>query len=201
MFVVLEGIDGSGKTTLSENLIHSLNKIETKAVRFSEPTHFETGLFIRKFLKGEITLSPKEQIEFFLKDRELSVTKNILPNLKSNLIVVLDRYYYSTSAYQASEDYSALDILNINLNRNFPKPDLLFFIDIKPINALERISKRGTTKEVFESIEQLTKIYTNFKNVLPKDTLYLNGLLSETELVNECLRYMEEYKNTNIVIP
>ncbi len=200
MFVVLEGIDGSGKTTLSENLIHSLNKIETKAVRFSEPTHFETGLFIRNFLKGEITLSPKEQIDAFLNDRELSVSNNILPSLKSNLIVVLDRYYYSTSAYQASEDYSALDILNINLNRNFPKPDLLFFIDLKPNNAFERISKRGTTKEVFESIEQLTKIYTNFKNVLPKDTLYLNGLLSETELVKECLRYIEEYENTNIVI-
>jgi dTMP kinase len=199
MFIVLEGIDGSGKTTLSENLTHSLNTIETKAVRFSEPTYFETGLFIRKFLKGEISLSPEEQIEAFLNDREISVVKNILPNLKSNLIVVLDRYYYSTSAYQASKDYSPIDILNLNINRNFPKPDLLFFIDINPNEAFHRISQRGSTKEIFESIEHLTKIYKNFRDVLPKETLYLNGMLSEIALVNQCLMYIEEYKNSYIV--
>jgi len=150
MFIVLEGIDGSGKTTLSENLIHALNSLETKSIRFSEPTKFESGIYIRKFLKGEIELSPTEQMEAFLLDREASVSINILPALHSKKIVVLDRYYYSTAAYQASEKISAEGILHLNLQKNFPKPDLLFFIDVKPEDAIKRIQQRGTTKEVFE---------------------------------------------------
>lgn len=197
MFIVLEGIDGSGKTTLSENLIHALNSLETKSIRFSEPTKFESGIYIRKFLKGEIELSPTEQMEAFLLDREASVNVNILPALHSKKIVVLDRYYYSTAAYQASEKISAEDILLLNLQKNFPKPDLLFFIDVKPEEAIKRIQQRGTTKEVFESIEELTRIYSNFKKVLPPSTIYLEGSLSQNDLVRQCIQFLNSFDLIN----
>jgi dTMP kinase len=193
MFIVLEGIDGSGKTTLSENLIQTLNTTETKSIRFSEPTSLESGIYIRKFLKGEMVLTPAEQMEAFLLDREASVKVNILPALDSKKIVVLDRYYFSTAAYQASENFSPEDILDLNLQKKFPKPDLLFFIDLKPEDAIKRIQQRGTTKEVFESIEELTRIYSNFKKVLPSSTIYLDGTLSQNELVRQCIHFINSF--------
>jgi len=197
MFIVIEGIDGSGKTTLSENLIQTLNATETKSIRFSEPTSFESGIYIRKFLKGEMELSPTEQMEAFLLDREASVSINILPALNSKKIVILDRYYYSTAAYQASEKISSLEILQLNLQKNFPKPDLLFFIDLKPEDAIKRIQQRGTTKEVFESIEELTRIYSNFKKVLPPSTIYLDGTLSQSDLVRQCIQFINSFGSIN----
>jgi len=190
MFIVIEGIDGSGKTSLSNNLAKKLNELGKSSIRFSEPTNFESGKYIRKFLKGEIILSKKEQIDAFISDREISVLNNIRPALQDKKIVILDRYYYSTAAYQASEDYSPQEILYLNLEKNFPKPDLLFYIDLQPEIALGRISNRNDQKEIFESIEQLTKINYNFKNVLPNSKIMLNGLLAQEELVNLCLKYI-----------
>jgi dTMP kinase len=136
-------------------------------------------------------------MEAFLLDREASVSINILPALNSKKIVVLDRYYYSTAAYQASEKISAIDILHLNLQKNFPKPDLLFFIDVKPEEAIKRIQQRGTTKEVFESIEELTRIYSNFKKVLPQSTIYLEGSLSQNDLVRQCIQYINSFDSIN----
>ena len=190
MFIVIEGIDGSGKTSLSNNLVNKLNELGKIAVRFSEPTNFESGKYIRKFLKGDILLSKKEQIDAFIFDREVSVLKNIKPALQDNKIVVLDRYYYSTAAYQASEDFSPEEILNLNLEKKVPKPDLLFYINIQPELAYKRISSRNDQKEIFESIDELTKINLNFHAVLPSTKIILDGLLSENELVNSCLNHI-----------
>ena len=190
MFIVIEGIDGSGKTSLSNNLVNKLNELGKSSIRFSEPTSFESGKYIRKFLKGDILLSKKEQIDAFIFDREVSVLKNIKPALQDNKIVVLDRYYYSTAAYQASEDFSPEEILNLNLEKKFPKPDLLFYINIQPELAYKRISSRNDQKEIFESIDELTKINLNFHAVLPSTKIILDGLLSENELVNSCLNHI-----------
>ncbi len=190
MFIVIEGIDGSGKTSLSNNLVNKLNELGKSSTRFSEPTSFESGKYIRKFLKGDILLSKKEQIDAFIFDREISVLKNIKPALQDNKIVVLDRYYYSTAAYQASEDFSPEEILNLNLEKKFPKPDLLFYINIQPELAYKRISSRNDQKEIFESIDELTKINSNFHAVLPSTKIILDGLLSENELVNSCLKHI-----------
>lgn len=190
MFIVIEGIDGSGKTSLSNNLVNKLNELGKSSTRFSEPTSFESGKYIRKFLKGDILLSKKEQIDAFIFDREISVLKNIKPALQDNKIVVLDRYYYSTAAYQASEDFSPEEILNLNLEKKFPKPDLLFYINIQPELAYKRISSRNDQKEIFESIDELTKINSNFHTVLPSTKIILDGLLSENELVNSCLKHI-----------
>ncbi len=190
MFIVIEGIDGSGKTSLSNNLVKKLNELGKISIRFSEPTNYESGKFIRKFLKGEVSLSKKEQINAFLSDRENSVKMNILPALEKNQNVILDRYYFSTAAYQASEEFSPEVILNLNLSKNFPKPDLLFYIEVQPEIALKRINNRNNQKEIFESIEELTRINSNFLTVLPSSKILLDGLLSEEELVNSCLKHI-----------
>ncbi|HNH07452.1 MAG TPA: dTMP kinase, partial [Leptospiraceae bacterium] len=105
-FIVIEGIDGSGKSTLSKSLFSELSR-NMECCLFSEPTQFETGLKIRKHLKGEISLSKADLISEFLEDRKLSIERNIQPSLSQGKNVILDRYFYSMAAYQSDSSTSA----------------------------------------------------------------------------------------------
>lgn len=182
-FIVVEGIDGSGKSTLVENLFQSLQRQKIPIAKYTEPTQYHTGLYIRKFLKNEISLSKNEQLNAFVEDRKVSLNNNILPSLKSGKHVLLDRYFYSTCTYQASEEYPPQKILKLNLEQNFLVPDAVIYLDISPEKALERIQSRNEKKEYFETLTFLNKIYNAYKEVLPEQTLTIDGTLEKKELV------------------
>ncbi|EKO16627.1 dTMP kinase [Leptospira kirschneri] len=190
IFVVFEGIDGSGKSTLCRSLTEELIELGIPSVTFTEPTNLETGKYLRKFLRGEIELKKEEQIEAFLNDREESLKQNILPALNSDKNVLLDRYMYSTAAYQSGDDLSPEMILKKNLNRNFKIPDLLFYLDLSPSIALERLNRRKEDKERFETLAQLEKIRSAYEKILPKDTIQINGNKKPSQIVQECLEIL-----------
>lgn len=192
LFIVIEGIDGSGKTTLAKNLTETLNSYQIPTQYFHEPTHFEHGNKIRKFLQGELKLSKKELIDLFLLDRESSVKKNIVPSLQNGSCVILDRYLYSMAAYQGDETYSPFQILEMNLQKNFPLPDLLFFLNIPVQVALLRIQRRGKKQEIFDSTAQLEIILQNYTKILPPNTIYLDAQKNQKELIEECLQHFKE---------
>ncbi len=164
MLIVVEGIDGSGKSTLVRFLVEELRKRGYDVVSFKEPTDSEWGRRVR-----EENLSPEEELELFLKDREWNVKNNIVPSLKSGKIVVMDRYYHSTIAYQGAK---GIDVDYIRkLNEKFPKPDLVIVLDVDPETALKRIEgKRKPSK--FEDVEYLRKvreIYLSMDDVVVVD--------------------------------
>ena len=185
-FIVIEGIDGSGKSTLSKSLFSELSK-NMECCLFSEPTQFETGLKIRKHLKGEISLSKADLISEFLEDRKLSIERNIQPSLSQGKNVILDRYFYSMAAYQSDSSTSASDILKMNLDRGFMEPDAVFYLNISPEKSLKRIEERGGVREIFESLEQLKKIHRCFLEVLPEKTEFLNAELPADQLLETAL--------------
>ncbi|EMS81984.1 dTMP kinase [Leptospira noguchii] len=187
IFVVFEGIDGSGKSTLCKSLTKKLIELGIPSVTFTEPTNLETGKYLRKFLRGEIELGKEEQIQAFLNDREESLKQNILPALNSDKNVLLDRYMYSTAAYQSGDDLSPEIILKKNLDRNFKIPDLLFYLDLSPTIALERLNRRKEDKERFETLTQLEKIHSAYEKILPKDTIQIDGNKEPNQIVSECL--------------
>ena len=163
MLIAVEGIDGSGKTTVVRFLIEELRKRGYDVVAFKEPTDSEYGRRIRQILK-ERKVSPEEELKLFIKDREFNVRNNILPALKSGKIVIMDRYYYSTIAYQGA---LGLDVEMIRkLNEQFPKPDLVIILDVSPETALKRI-KAKRRPDRFEDLEYLRKvreIFLSLKN-------------------------------------
>ncbi|PJZ57752.1 dTMP kinase [Leptospira barantonii] len=189
-FIVFEGIDGSGKSTLCKSMTEKLSARGISSVGFTEPTNLETGKYLRKFLRGEIELGRKEQIEAFLNDREESLKQNILPSLESGKNVLLDRYMYSTAAYQSGEDLSPETILEKNLERNFKTPDVLFYLDLKPEIALERLERRKEDKERFETLSQLQKIHSAYERILPKETIRIDGEKGPDQIVSECLEIL-----------
>ncbi len=163
MLIAVEGIDGSGKTTIVRHLVEELRKRGYDVVAFKEPTDSEYGKMIRQILKDR-KISPEEELKLFIKDREFNVRNNILPALKDGKVVIMDRYYYSTVAYQGA---LGLDVERIKmLNKQFPKPDLVIILDVSPETALKRI-KAKRKPDRFEDVEYLRRvreIFLSLKN-------------------------------------
>ena len=113
--IVFEGIDGTGKSTQCKEMEVYLNKIGTPVARFREPTDGIWGQKIRKILtvgRGDVTR--EEELSWFIEDRREDVKNNIVPALSLNKVVLLDRYYYSTAAYQGALGLAPESILREN---------------------------------------------------------------------------------------
>jgi dTMP kinase len=186
MFIVFEGIDGSGKSTISKLVNKELNEAGYESYLFFEPTHYEKGKKIREFLQRKINLTKEEVLNLFLEDRKDSLDLNVKPNLKPKSIVILDRYFYSMCAYQADASYSPQDILDRNLKNQYPHADLVFFLEIQPELALERTTKRGEGAEIFENLEFLTQVDKNYRKILPQQTIFINAIKPMNEILDLC---------------
>ncbi|HJN56591.1 MAG: dTMP kinase [Candidatus Woesearchaeota archaeon] len=189
IFIVLDGMDGSGKSELVKllhNYLFSKNK-KYRILTTREPTNGTHGNEIREILANE--KDPKQNadklLDLFIKDREDHLKNIIMPFLeKSNNseinIVLCDRYYYSTIAFQATQ---GLDInMLIQKNKNFLKPNIVFIMDLNPETALERIKHRQ--KEKFEQIE--------FMNSLRKKFLELPKLLEDNIKIIDASKEINE---------
>lgn len=164
LFIVFEGIDGSGKTTQAELFAMRLRASGYDVAQLREPTDGPWGRKIREMLRGPVAPPAAAQVDLFIRDREDDAARNIRPALEAGRIVVMDRYYYSNAAYQGAFDYPPGDILRLNRERGFPAPDLVYFIDIPPALAVERITGRGGAagRELFEKralLERVRELY------------------------------------------
>lgn len=172
MFIVFEGIDGSGKTTQAELLKKSLEKQGFSVVLTKEPTKNSTvSEKIRQILKKEVSVSPKKLQELFIQDRKEHLENFVIPSLEEGKIVISDRYYFSTIVYGASEEVSTSWL--IEKNRDFLKPDITFIFDIDAEVCIERIKKGERSFELFEKMEKLKLIREEYKK-LPK---YFDNLI------------------------
>jgi dTMP kinase len=152
MLIAFEGIDGSGKTSITRYLKKELQKMGYDVVLFKEPTNSEWGIRLKK----SAHLEPEEELELFIRDRIYDVERNIIPALKQGKIVLMDRYYYSTIAYQGA---LGLDINEIKQKNEeiAPKPDLIIYMDIAPEKAIKRVTRRGKPDR-FEDIGYLRRV-------------------------------------------
>lgn len=177
LFVLFEGIDGSGKSTASRAVEQALTEKGIPAELLFEPTAGETGKRIRTILKSENNPDKELLKELFITDRDFDVTHYIRPALFQQKTVLLDRYYYSNAAYQAESVEEAKAILQANRNRKFPEPDLIFYFEISPDEALRRISGRSETpQECFDKKETLEKIDTIYRSILPEKTVFIDAI-------------------------
>ena len=172
IFIVIDGIDGSGKTEVVK-VLHNYLFTKHKKYRIlttREPTHGIYGKKVREILKKEKDpkKNGKKLTELVLKDRKEHLKNSLEPFLKhSNKhernVVICDRYYYSTIAFQGAQGLPIKEL--IAKNKKFRKPDIAFILDVKPSVALKRIEYRE--KEKFEQLDFMKKIRKNFL-ALPK---------------------------------
>lgn len=174
MFVVFEGIDGSGKTALSKGYAEHLNRMGCDTLWTCEPTHEgEYGSAIRAMLTGkEPAVGPQEMAMLFALDRLDHLERVVRPALKAGRSVVCDRYVYSNIAYQSAtfegtvEERRRFATWVRTLNHYANAPDFIVMLTVADEVARQRILARGTPPELFElQTEVRSKISDIYKSL------------------------------------
>lgn len=174
LLVVLEGIDGSGKTTQARRLLRRLRRRGREAAFFREPTRGRWGREIKRLAARAGSATPERELELFVKDRRENVARNLVPALRAGKVVVLDRYYFSTIAYQGAK---GLDTGRIRrMNEAFAvRPDLVLILDVDAEAGLRRIRGRRTRDELFERADYLVEVARIFRSFRGPRFVLLDG--------------------------
>lgn len=161
--IAIEGIDGAGKTTQAGMLAQYFGQLGFPVVMSKEPTIRRYGAELRATAAAG-RLTPEKEQELFEKDRREHVAEVIQPALDAGMIVILDRYYGSTAAYQGQDLASGLAIVETN-EAFAPKPDALVVLDVAYESGVDRITKRGDKPNHFESETQLNAARSIFNGI------------------------------------
>ncbi len=181
ILIVFEGIDGSGKSTQARRLLRKLRALGHEAVLFREPTRGKWGRMIKKMARQAGSLTPEEELDFFIKDRMENVRKNLRPSLVGKKVVILDRYYFSTIAYQGAKGISPARIRRLN-ERFAVKPDLVFLLDIEPGRGMGRIRGRKKKDLLFERERYLARVRRIFRGFKGRMFVHLDAGLPKDDL-------------------
>jgi dTMP kinase len=160
-FIVFEGLDGAGKTTQVRRLAEHLQQEGYDVVCLKEPTDGPWGQKLRWLARqGRQEVTPATELAWFLEDRRQDVAQNLQPALARRQVVLLDRYYFSTMAYQGAlgGDPEAIRAQN---EAFAPPPDLLFLLDIAPAQGLQRV-QQDREPDDFERLDYLERVAAVF---------------------------------------
>lgn len=202
-FIVLEGIDGSGKTTQLQRLVQRFETQQQKVYATKEPTDRPIGKIIRQVLNRELKMSEKTMAALFLADRldHIENQENgMLSLIESGTNVVCDRYYLSSYAYHSA--YVPLDwVMAANSEcAKLLRPDLIVFLDISPEKSLERLRESRQFLDLYETEERLTKVRTNYFVAMQRigqeeNILVIDATLEEEEIADRIWKTVELMDN------
>lgn len=202
-FIVLEGIEASGKTTQTKKITELLAKTQ-KIFVTKNPTDSFIGNFIRQnLLAGKVRIPPISLQYLFGADREIQ-QQEILERLKKGEIVISDRYFWSSVAYGAADietDYDNFTNLSLtafsllSMYHQFIVPDLTFFLDISLEEAEKRMSKSKKHTEIYDNKEMNIKVKKGYEWLLrqfPKEFVIVNAEKSIEEVQEEILSKIQK---------
>ncbi|MDR2558134.1 MAG: dTMP kinase [Oscillospiraceae bacterium] len=198
LFIVFEGLDGSGKTTQMNALYKHLTKEKNiKCRQEREPGESLPGALARSAVKKKTKFEPQTMALLFAADRYEHIVNDIQPYLDEGVHVLCDRYVFSNFAYQGLElDFETIYEVN-KAAMELLMPDVIIFIDTDPAETLARIGKSRVGNELFD--KQGVAVRENFykafdylkeKNLI-KNLLTVKGSQSEEAVTSEIISYIE----------
>jgi dTMP kinase len=163
--IVLEGLDGAGTTTQVARLVEHIRAAGGKAHATREPSDGPVGRLIREMLTGGHAIADQKIAQstfglLFAADRLDHLQREVEPKLADGVIVVSDRWYHSSLAYQgtgADRDWIA------TLNARARRPDLTIFLEVRPEVAAQRRAAAGRVQELFEDMQMQSEVAAGYK--------------------------------------
>lgn len=198
MFVTLEGLDGSGKSTV----LDAITSEYPDAVTSTEPSDLEYGQLVRRNLSQDT--DPIVDFYLFMADRRDHIEQRVRPADESGELVVSDRYADSTRAYQPvalagesdekpfDSSWEAKTFIEQTMAFWNYEPDLTLLIDISPETAIER----AAGDEKYEKLDFLTQVYENYKALADTNEriVRIDGEQSRVNMKTEALNKIESFK-------
>jgi len=190
VFICIEGLDASGKTTHARRLVRNLRRRGFDAVYTTEPSLGEIGRFVRKqVLQRKRRVPSVMEALLFAVDRVDHVEKGIKPALEEGKIVVSDRYVYSSLAYQGA---AGLDLKWIEeINRLALPPDLAIYMDVPPEVVVKRMKRKKSVMENLETQRRVRDIYMKF--VENGRLVPINGNREKDEVAKDILAVVLDF--------
>jgi dTMP kinase len=156
--IVLEGLDGSGKSTQLPRLARRLAASGREVVTTREPYDCAAGQRIRELAQRHVPVAAAEELALFVEQRRVHVHERIAPALARGAVVLSDRYFLSTVAYQGARGLDAAKLL-MDSEAEFQLPDLALLLVLTPELGLARVAARGGTPEpAFERADFLARV-------------------------------------------
>jgi dTMP kinase len=162
VFICIEGLDGSGKTTHAHRIVRNLQKNGFDAVYTTEPSTGDLGKFIRSsaVLEGKKRVPRVVEALLFAIDRVEHLEKDVKPALEKRKIVISDRCVYSSLAYQGA---AGLDLTWIEeINRMALPADLAIYIDVPPEVVVKRIRRKKSVMETLDTQRKVQEVYMKY---------------------------------------
>jgi len=163
LFIVIEGIDGSGKDTHLTFIARELREFGHTVVETAEPSGGRVGMFLKRYANwNEERLPAESEALLYASDRFDHLKNVVKPALLRDEIVISTRYYYSSMAYQGAK---GVDLARIRKMNHFAlKPDLAILLDILPESSLHRLKRRRSIYEVSGYLRKVRNIYIELAN-------------------------------------
>jgi dTMP kinase len=199
VFICIEGLDASGKTTHARRLVRNLRRRSFNAVYTTEPSLGEIGRFVRKHvLQRKRRVPSVMEALLFAVDRVDHVEKKIKPALQDGKIVVSDRYVYSSLAYQGA---AGLDLKWIEeINRLALPPDLAIYLDVPPEVVVKRMKRKKSVMENLETQRRVRDVYMKF--VENGRLVPINGDREKNEVARDILtvvlKFLKNYRISDL---
>ena len=171
LFIALEGIDGSGKSTQAKLLAKAMTDAGHKVYTTFEPTDGMIGSVLRNILKGNIKADHRVIAGLFLADRLdhlLNEETGIVKKMRDGYTVITDRYYFSSYAYHGTHMDMDWVIAANKMCADILKPDMNIFIDVSPEISMQRINAGRESTELFENLESLRNVRAKYMEAFEK---------------------------------
>lgn len=189
LLVAIEGIDGAGKTTQCDRLVAALSARGLDVVRTKEPTDGPHG----RALRASATtgrLSAEDELATFILDRKEHVATLLEPSLAAGKIVLVDRYYFSSAAYQGVRGLDPARILSLN-EAFAPAPDLLVLMVLPASVGVSRVGARGG-QNLFEREDDLARVAAVFDAIERPYLRRIDARQRPEPITEEILRALDE---------
>ena len=171
LFIALEGIDGSGKSTQVKLLAEKLEKAGHKVYLTCEPTDGPVGVMIRSIFKHTMEADHRTIAALFAADRLehiLNKANGLLKKLEEGCTVISDRYYFSSYAYHSVHMPMDWVIETNRLSAELLRPDLNVYIDISADTGMKRIAIGRDSVELYESLENLQNVKAKYEEAMQR---------------------------------